>query len=29
MSLPIDDIDTFNLKNIIVKDGQNHPLDKN
>ena len=24
----IDDIDTFKLENIIVNDGQNHPLDK-
>ena len=24
----IDEIDTFNLKNVAVNDGQNHPLDK-
>ncbi len=24
----IDEIDTFNLKNVIVADGNNHPLDK-
>tara|TARA_A100001011_G_C14070685_1_gene740148 strand:+ start:168 stop:530 length:363 start_codon:yes stop_codon:yes gene_type:complete len=24
----IDDVDTFNLNNIIINDGQNHPLDK-
>ena len=24
----IDDIDTFNLQNIIITDGNNHPLDK-
>ena len=23
----IDEIDTFNLKNILINDGQNHPLD--
>lgn len=25
----LDDVDTFNLKNIIINDGNNHPLDKN
>tara|TARA_Y100001970_G_C14094683_1_gene781962 strand:+ start:349 stop:711 length:363 start_codon:yes stop_codon:yes gene_type:complete len=25
----LDDVDTFNLKNIIINDGHNHPLDKN
>ena len=24
----VDDIDSFNLKSIVVNDGQNHPLDK-
>ena len=24
----LDDIDTFNLKNVLVNDGQKHPLDK-
>ena len=25
----IDGIDTFKFENVIVNDGQNHPLDKN
>ncbi len=25
----IDDIDTFNLEEVLVNDGHNHPLDKN
>ena len=24
----IDEIDTFNLKDVLVNDGENHPLDK-
>jgi len=24
----LDEIDTFSLKNIVVNDGHNHPLDK-
>ena len=24
----INDVDTFNLKNVSVNDGHNHPLDK-
>ena len=24
----VDDIDIFNLENVAINDGQNHPLDK-
>jgi hypothetical protein len=24
----LDEINTFNLKDVVVNDGQNHPLDK-